>query len=694
MRECPNCNEMNEDTAEVCVTCGAPVNTGEVRIKKKNVKPQAVINGDLSVSPKSIELTELKRSEIKETYILLSRADFESEHFSGVIISPNIPGFKLKAESFEGLRNVINIQINAKELDVGQVYQDFVVVKSDIGEAKIPVRLGISPDSPQLGLDYNQLQINMVKKEKTATFCITNIGYGTLTGNIKTRTPWLNIDETSFTLGKDSKAEIEVSVNKQELRKIDRAGRITLDGLINLETNAGEEEIKLILYLPPKRTVEDLKKLIPIAAATLVFLVIFYFTFPFIKRLLSPREIPKTGLWGEMVGKAGSKKMEELQWNPFSEDEKIVFTTLKDKEGQIVEIKLKKNSVVPTIIGNYNMDRLYTPACAPNGFLFAIGRPIADKLTDTGKIKFIDLAIANEKQIKPDVLTDYSAQGSGDISLAYDPAWSPDGMKLAFTKISSPEAYHGEIFIIEYDNAIPYSITNLPKQEINLIARSPVWSPDGKKLVMEDLNKELYIIEPRGRDNPPVIFKLTNKAEFEAFCPSWSPDGKYILFSRTTGKEQVKADIYTVKTSGTGMKEVVKKPKSEDMNPQWSSDGKYIAFDSKDYGANKKRDIYLVKSEGGEPVNLTRTPDIDETNPVWSPDGTKLVYLALDKEEDDWELYLIKPEETIKALEKKDKDYKPFRLTDDALDQGVPTWWAPDYYNRFLELNKSVEEGE
>ena len=694
MLQCPNCNEMNEGTAETCMSCGAALpREGGGLVKKKKGKVQAVVSGDLSVSPKAIELIDLKRSEVKETYILLSRADFESDHFAGVIIPPNIPGFKVKSESFEGLRNVINIQIEAKELDVGQTYEDFIVIKSDIGEAKIPVKFGISPDSPQLGLDYNQLQINMLKKEKSAVFCVTNIGFGTLTGNIKTRTPWLNVDETSFALGKDSQAEIEVTIDKKELRKLDRAGRVTLDGTINLETNAGEEEIKIILYLPPRKTLDDFKKYIPFAVAGLVLLIIFYFTYPIIKQLLTPPQIPQTGLWGKMVGEHGSQFMKEQNWNPFSEDEKLVFTSLKNKEGQIAEIKLKKNSVKTNVIANYNMDRVYTPGCAPNGFLFAVGRSIPDQLTEMGKLKFMDLAIANENKQKPDVLTDYMVEAPTDISLSYDPAWSPDGMKLAFTKISSPDAYHGEVLLIDYNNAIPYSITNLPQQDINLIAKSPRWSPDGKKLIIEDLNKELYIIEPKGRDNPPIVFKLTSKDNFEAFCPDWSPDGKQIAFSRTAGEEgKDKGDIYIVKSDGTSLKELVRKPGSEELDPSWSPDGKYIAFSSKKYGADKRGDIYMMEVGGKELIQLTDTEDIDEKNPLWSPDGKKLVYLARDEESEDdtdWELYLIKPEEIIKG---EDKDYKPLRLTDDDMDQSVPVWWHSDFYNRALELNDDKAE--
>jgi len=663
-RKCPNCNEMS-DSHDVCANCGISLPSEEIAKKKK---PKAEITGILSVSPKSIELTELRRSEVKETYLLLTRTDFESDKFSGTIKTPDIPGFKVKSENFEGLRNVINVQVEAKQLEVGQIYEGFIEITSTIGEAKIPVQLGISGDSPQLGLDTNQVQINMNKKEKSATFNIVNVGCGTLIGSIKSKTSWLTIDESSFSLGKDSAAEIEISIDKREMSKIERGGRISLEGTVGLETNAGDEEIKVVVYLNPKKTWEDYKTYIPVAGITLLILIILMIAYPVLKKILTPKEIKKTGIWGELMGPSGSKKMTEIKWNPFSEPEKLVFTAIQEKEGQLCEIKL--DTMELKIISPTSKNRVYTPACSPDGFLFALGIAPPGSGTPEGKDKCVNLAIANEQKTPPDIITDFTPK-SNVMHIACDPCWSPDGLKIVFVKTASPIALHGDVMIVEYNNAEPYSVSDIKEKNIHILGKCPRWSSDSSKILLEDLNKEIYIVEPRGRNKEAQITRLTSSKDFNAFSPKWSGDNKLIVFTR--GSEKVAkdtGDIYIMNAEGKDIKSVIARADYEDLNPDFSPDGKLIAFDSTKYG-EENSDIYTVGSDGKSLKNITNTTEKSERCPVWSPDGKKIAYLG--KNNKGWQLYVVNTD---------DKKLIPRELTDDEYEHSIPTWWVPQYYQK------------
>ncbi|MEQ8225536.1 MAG: hypothetical protein ABRQ37_24665, partial [Candidatus Eremiobacterota bacterium] len=470
-----------------------------------------------------------------------------------------------------------------------------------------------------------------------------------------------------FSLGKDSTAEIEVLIDKREIAKIERGGRISLEGAISLETNAGDEEIKVLVYLNPRKTLEDYKAYIPVAAVTLVILIILMIGYPVIKKILTPREIKKTGIWGELMGPSGSKKMTEIKWNPFSEPEKLVFTAMKANEGLLCEVKL--DTMELKIISPTSKNRIYTPACSPDGYLFALGIAPPGSGTPDGKDKCVNLAIANEQKSPSDIITDYNPQGNV-MKIACDPSWSHDGFKIVFVKTASPIALHGDIMVVEYNNAEPYCISDLKEKNIHIIGKSPRWSSDSKKILLEDLNKEIYVIEPQGRDKEAIAVKLTNNKNFNASSPAWSRDDKLIAFTRGSEKEaKDTGDIYIMNGDGKDVKSVVARPEYNDLNPDFSPDGK-LAFDSTKYGEDNS-DIYIVGTDGKDLKNITNTQEKSERCPVWSPDGKKIAYLG--KNDRGWQIYVINTG---------DKKIIPREVTNDEYEHSIPVWWVPQYYEK------------
>ncbi len=97
--------------------------------------------------------------------------------------------------------------------------------------------------------------------------------------------------------------------------------------------------------------------------------------------------------------------------------------------------------------------------------------------------------------------------------------------------------------------------------------------------------------------------------------PSWSPSGDRILFEEGDG------DLRVIDADGKNntllydhwyLSEYV-----------WSPDGNWIAVVS--YDGNFNSDIMLMPATGGEAINVTRHPDYDD-NPVFSADGSMLAW--------------------------------------------------------------------
>ncbi len=88
-----------------------------------------------------------------------------------------------------------------------------------------------------------------------------------------------------------------------------------------------------------------------------------------------------------------------------------------------------------------------------------------------------------------------------------DPAWSPDGSKIAFSQ-------SGEIFIMNADGSSSMQITSSPSSN-----KSPSWSPDGMRLAFSSNRDGPYNIYVMNADGTNVVRVTQNT--FNSVSPAW-----------------------------------------------------------------------------------------------------------------------------------------------------------------------------
>ena len=204
-------------------------------------------------------------------------------------------------------------------------------------------------------------------------------------------------------------------------------------------------------------------------------------------------------------------------------------------------------------------------------------------------------------------LTAVNPDGTGARRLspdpATDPAWSPDGKRVAFINWKDQNA---ELYVWSVDGSTRRLTRTEGRREI-----SPAWSPDGTRIVFAGWSsgqQELFIINADGSGER----QLTSGVG-EAWRPDWSPDGSTIALQSYRSIVLVDADGGNARNLGFG------------EGPAWSPDGTRIAYSRSGLSSPDVGGLYTMAAGGGDVRRITT--GLDDSEPDWSPDGSGIVFV-------------------------------------------------------------------
>lgn len=192
----------------------------------------------------------------------------------------------------------------------------------------------------------------------------------------------------------------------------------------------------------------------------------------------------------------------------------------------------------------------------------------------------------------------------------FDPAWSPDGERIAFASMRDGQK---QIYTLD---ASSLAVTRLTNTVSGIETGQPAWSPDGSMIayMVERLGTyQIWVMDSKGEKNEQIV---RSGLTIWDFSPIWSPDGTFLLFSQRRSSGFSPPWLMSVQYPVTGDARRLNQFPEPIEDVEYSPDGLWLISEGQD--ANGNRDIYFMTVTSGNRTRLTTEESID-FDPTWRP---------------------------------------------------------------------------
>ena len=195
------------------------------------------------------------------------------------------------------------------------------------------------------------------------------------------------------------------------------------------------------------------------------------------------------------------------------------------------------------------------------------------------------------------------------------PRLSPDGTRLAVSRLDPDSSANGDIWLMDLARSIASRFTFDPANDA-----LPVWSPDGTRLFFSSSREgvqQLYqALSKRPGSEEPLLRSDAWKAADDV-----SPDGQFLIYETFDPKTRI--DLWLLPLSGDRRPTPFVVTPFGEYAAQFSPDGRWVAYVSNESG---RYEISVQAFPG--PGGKWQVSSGGGTMPRWRKDGRELFYLG------------------------------------------------------------------
>ena len=308
----------------------------------------------------------------------------------------------------------------------------------------------------------------------------------------------------------------------------------------------------------------------------------------------------------------GSFKMTD--WSSIGA-EFLVKSTLKSEDGELA----LEAYIYEVGTGKQVLARRYTGEKRDHKIIArTLGNQIIEALTGLPGIFLTKIAMSCDRSGKKEIyVMDFDGtnvkQVTNHNSIAFAPAWNPEGTKLAYSLYTRRRDNIKNIDLYEFDFASNRVKLLSDRKGINSGAFYHPKKPEVAMTMSFLGNPEIFSLNQTNN----TVTRLTNSFGFDV-DPAYNSDGSQIAFvSSRSGMPMV----YTMNSDGSKVQRMTYAGRYN-ATPNWSPNNSKIAFAG---WIDSSFDIFTMNSDGTHIERLTKSMGNNE-DPYFSPDGNFIVF--------------------------------------------------------------------